>query len=136
MAEGAFRAAAAEAGLDCEVNSAGTSDYHIGEPPDRRAIATAKAHGVDIAGHYGRQLSRDDFYRYTHIIALDKANLAGIDAVAPNNGTAKIAMLMDYVEGREGEAVKDPYYGDRSDFETVWEEVSLAAKGLVELLRS
>lgn len=135
MAEGAFRAAAEEAGLDCEVGSAGTAGYHIGEPPDPRAIATALANGVDISSYSGQQLSADHFYEFTHIFALDAANLEGIKARAPRNGTAQVALLLDVVEGREGQAVKDPYYGDKSDFEAVWEEVSIAAEALVEKLQ-
>ena len=131
MAEGAFRAAAQRAGLDCEIASSGTASYHIGEPPDPRAIATAKANGVDISTYRGQQLSRHDFYEFTHIFALDKANLEGARAREPNDGTAQVALLLDLVEGREGEAVKDPYYGDESDFAAVWEEVSVAAEALV-----
>lgn len=129
-----MRAALAEAGLDWEVDSAGTSNYHPGEAPDRRAIATARANGVDIGNLRGRQITRDDFHRFTHILALDTTNLAGIETTAPRDGTARIHMLMDYVEGREGQSVKDPYYGDQSDFEAVWEEVSIAARALVERL--
>jgi len=134
MAEGAFRAAAEKSGLDCEADSAGTASYHIGEPPDRRAIATARRHNVDIAYFRGRQIEQDDFYRFTHIFALDSANLAGIKAIAPRDGTAKVALLMDLVEGREGTPVKDPYYGDQRDFEAVWDEVTAASEALIEEL--
>ena len=93
-----MRAALAEAGLDWEVDSAGTSNYHPGEAPDRRAIATARANGVDLGNQRGRQLTQDDFHRFTHILALDTANLAGIETTAPRDGTAKTQMLMDFVE--------------------------------------
>lgn len=135
MAEGAFRKAALEAGLDCHVDSVGTAGYHIGEAPDPRAIATARRHGVDIGGVLGRQLSASDFDRFSHIFALDTANLAGIRAKAPRGASAKVALLMDAVPGREGDAVADPYYGDESDFETVWEEINLAVRHLVEKLK-
>lgn len=136
MAEGAFRAAAEEAGLDCEVGSAGTAGYHIGEPPDPRAIATARANGVDISWYYGQQLTAEHFREFTHIFALDAANLEGIISRAPRDATAEVALLLDLVEGREGEAVKDPYYGDASDFDAVWEDVTVAVKALVRKLRS
>ncbi|NQX95796.1 MAG: low molecular weight phosphotyrosine protein phosphatase [Erythrobacter sp.] len=136
MAEGAFRKAAAEAGLSCEVESVGTAAYHIGETPDPRAIATAKAHGVDISWALGRQLEPADFDRFSHIFALDKANLAGIMAKAPRDARAKVSLLMDVVPGREGEPVADPYYGDESDFEKAWDEISVAVSLLVKKLKN
>ena len=134
MAEGAFRKAAAEAGLDCEVDSVGTAAYHIGEPPDPRAIATAGKHGVDIASAEGRQLTPADFERFSHIFALDKANLAGIMGRAPLDARAKVSLLMDAVPGREGEEVADPYYGGEGDFEDAWSEISFAAHQLAQKL--
>lgn len=136
MAEGAFRKAAQEAGLDCDVDSAGTAAYHLGDPPDPRAIATARKHGVDIGGALGRQLDPKDFDRFSHIFALDTANLAGIKARAPRITRAKVSLLMDVVPGREGEAVADPYYGDESDFEAAWKEIALATQHLIEKLKS
>ncbi|MEM6475230.1 MAG: low molecular weight protein-tyrosine-phosphatase [Pseudomonadota bacterium] len=134
MAEGAFREAAESAGLSCTVDSAGTAAYHVGNAPDRRAIATARAHGVDIAHLAARQIAIEDFTAFTHIIALDNANLEGIKAHAPRNTTAQISMMMDAVEGRAGEQVKDPYYGDEEGFEVTWADVSVAAQAWVEKL--
>ena len=134
MAEGALREAARKAGLDLEVDSAGTAGYHIGEAPDPRAIATARAMGVDISDARGRQLSERDFEQFTHIFALDKANMAGIKAREPRHSEAKLALLLDMVEGREGEAVPDPYYGDEEGFAECWETISLAVDRLVAKL--
>lgn len=130
MAEGAFRAAAARRGLECKADSAGTASYHVGNPPDPRAIAAASVHGVDIANQTARQLERDDFFRYTHIFAMDEANLIGIHARAPRDGTAKIAMLNDVLEGSIGKSISDPYYGDEELFAKVWEEIAAAAEEL------
>lgn len=116
------------------VESVGTADYHIGEAPDPRAIATARRHGVDISAALGRQLDAHDFERFSHIFALDKANLAGIMAKAPRNARAKVSLLMDMVPGRTGQAVADPYHGDETDFEKAWEQIDLAARHLVEKL--
>lgn len=130
MAEGAFRAAAARHGLECDVDSAGTASYHIGHAPDPRAIATARARGVEISGQSARQIGREDFYRYTHIIAMDAANLAGIKAQAPRDATAHVALLMDAVAGREGMAVLDPYYGDEALFASVWDDITEGVEAL------
>ena len=83
LAEAAFRAEAQRAGLAARADSAGTADYHLGEPPDPRAIRTARARGVDISGYRGRQVSAADFEAFSHILALDSANLAQLQRIAP-----------------------------------------------------
>jgi protein-tyrosine phosphatase len=134
LAEAAFRARAAEAGLDLKVDSAGTGGWHVGEPPDRRAQATALRHGVDISRYRGRQVEGGDFHRFTHIFALDHDNLANLRRLAPADGTAEIGLLLDLVEGLEGEAVADPYYGDETGFQRTWDQVDAAARALVARL--
>lgn len=134
LAEAAFRKAAAEAGLEVEVDSAGTAAYHIGDPPDPRSIATAARYGVEISHYQGRKIDAPDYTRFTHIFGLDASNLANIQAAAPANSTAKITLLMDCVAGREGEAVPDPYNGDEAGFELTWRDVSQAASALVASL--
>lgn len=135
MAEGALRAAAHKAGIDIVVDSVGTAAYHVGEAPDPRAIATAQRHGVDISGAKGRQLSEADFDRFTHIFAMDKANMAGIKAKEPRHSTAHVGMLLDLVEGHQGEPVPDPYYGDDIGFEACWLTIHEAIDVLVDRLR-
>ena len=134
LAEAALRAEAAKAGLPLLVDSAGTGDWHVGEPPDARAQAVAGAHGVDIAGLRARQVSADDFRRFTHIFALDPENLAELARLQPHDATASCALLMDMVPGREGTAVDDPYYGDAAGFERTWADVTAAAREVVARL--
>ena len=126
---------ASAAGLQLAVESAGTGDWHIGHPPDRRAQAVARRHGVDISGYRARQVAPADFHSFTHIFALDHANLANLRALAPAGATAEIALLLDAVPGRAGQAVADPYYGTDADFETTWAEVDAAAQALVARFR-
>lgn len=134
LAEAAFRKAAAEAGLDVEADSAGTAAYHVGEPPDPRSIAIAAHHGVDIAQYRGRQIETHDFDRFTHILALDHANLANIRRIAPAVHGAHLALLLDMVSGQEGAAVPDPYYDGEGPFEYTWRIVWPAAQALVARL--
>ena len=134
LAEAAFRARAEAAGLAAEVDSAGTGDWHAGEPPDRRAQATARRHGIDISGYRARQIGRADFTRFTYIFALDRDNLAGIRRIAPADATAHVGVLLDLVDGMAGRSVADPYYGGDEGFETTWAEVDAAAASLVERL--
>lgn len=134
MAEGAFRVLVRERGLMCHVDSAGTASYHVGHPPDPRAVAVAGQNGIDITGQSARQIERDDFYRFSHIIALDRANLEGLRAKAPRDGTARLAMLLDAVEGRRGEPVADPYYGDAAAFEAAWSVINLGVAAWADRL--
>ncbi|MBV1688145.1 low molecular weight phosphotyrosine protein phosphatase [Novosphingobium sp. G106] len=135
LAEAAFREAATKAGLDAKADSAGTGDWHVGNPPDRRAQAEALRHGIDISSYRARQVSPDDFRRFTHIYALDSNNLTNLRALAPADGTAKLALLLDEVPGMAGRSVADPYFGDDAGFADTWREVSLAAEALVRELR-
>ncbi len=129
-----MRAAAQKAGLEIETDSCGTAAYHVGNPPDPRSIETAARYGTDISDLRGRQLSDDDFTRFTHIFAMDHENLRNILKRAPHDTSAQICLLMDVVEGREGNAIADPYYGGDEGFEASWADVSAAAKALVAQL--
>ncbi len=131
LAEAAFRQEAARIGLTAVADSAGTGDWHVGHAPDVRAQAVALAHGIDISGYQARQIVRADFSRFTHIFALDADNLAQIRRLAPADATARTGLLLDAVSGRVGHAVRDPYYGDRKDFDETWADVSAAARALV-----
>lgn len=136
LAEGAFRTAVAQAGLRIRIDSAGTGGWHIGEAPDPRARDEAARHGVDIAHLRARQIERADFTRFTHIFALDAANLSDLRRLAPEDASADIALLLDVVPGRAGHSVADPYYGGPEDFAITWAEVHAAAAALVERLRA
>ncbi|ACL58573.1 low molecular weight protein-tyrosine-phosphatase [Methylobacterium nodulans] len=133
LAEAAFRQEAARAGLDAEVGSAGTGHWHVGEPADRRAQAVARRNGVDISAHRARQVDAADFMRFTHIVALDRDNLAVLQRLRPREGAA-LSLLLDHVPGRAGEAVADPYYGADAGFDTTWADVTEGARALVARL--
>ena len=135
LAEGALRAEAARLGLDLIVDSAGTGDWHAGEPPDERAQRTALRYGVDISGLRARQVRPADFRRFTHVIALDHDNLANLLKLAPADATAELSLLLDHVEGREGQPVTDPWFGDEAGFEITWSEVTAAAVSLAARMR-
>ncbi|MEP5939161.1 MAG: low molecular weight protein-tyrosine-phosphatase [Erythrobacter sp.] len=132
LAEAAFRKAVEDSGLDAVADSAGTAAYHVGSAPDPRSIETAAANGIDISDLRGRQLTAEDFTRFTHIFAMDHQNLRNINAVRPDGSAAHVSLLMDMVPGREGAAIADPYYDGEDQFDDTWEDVDAAAKALVE----
>lgn len=130
LAEAAFRAEAERLGLDVEIDSAGTGDWHVGYPPDPRAAAVAAKNGIDISHLRARQVWPGDFRRFDHVVALDAQNLADLKRLRPADASATLSLLLDHVEGREGQAVADPYYGDASHFDAAWAEVAAGARGL------
>ena len=132
LAEAAFRLEAEHRNLDVEIDSAGTGAWHIGHPPDPRAQAVAGRHGIDIGHYSARQVGPEDFRRFTHIVALDRDNLAALEALRPRDGTAELLLLLDAVEGRRGEAVADPYFGDEAGFDATWADAVAGAKGLAD----
>jgi protein-tyrosine phosphatase len=135
LAEAAFREAANRRGLDVLADSAGTGAWHVGQPPDQRAAAVASRNGVDISHLRARQITADDFHRFDHVIALDADNLSHLKALRPLGSKARLSLLMDHVEGREGEAVADPYYGEDEHFDSTWQTVAEAADALARRLQ-
>ena len=130
MAEGALCARIAEAGLEdrVQVDSAGTGDWHAGEPPDHRAIATAARNGVDISMLRARQLRDEDFHRFDWLLCADRTNLRDARARAPAGARAGIALLRAWGGDGEGAEVADPYTGGRSHFDEVWAQVDAVAR--------
>ena len=138
------RREAPQAGI--EVDSAGTHDYHIGEPPDRRSIAAARRRGIDMSALRARQLVPADFERFDLLLAMDERNRrdmlarasraasAGADATAAPPPPERVRLLLDYVPELGVREVPDPYYGEPRDFEYVLDIVGSAARGLLAAL--
>lgn len=136
LAEAALREEARRQRYELIVDSAGTGNWHAGDPPDARAIAVAAKNDVDIRALRARQVTRGDFVRFTHIVALDHDNLRNLKRLQPSNARAELSLLLDHVPGREGEGVVDPWFGDAAGFDVTWAEVTAAARGLVGKLRT
>lgn len=134
LAEAALRASAGARGIPVTADSAGTGNWHVGKPPDHRAIAEAARHGIDISGLRARQVGLDDFQRFDLIVALDMANLDHLRGLRPDGTQARLSLLLDYVPGREGQGVIDPYYGGSEAFQRVWADVSAGAEGILDRL--
>jgi protein-tyrosine phosphatase len=133
-AEAVFRDLAGQAGMDVVVDGAGTSDWHIGEPPDRRAQRAAAARGYDLSGLRGRQVSAEDFDRFDLILAMDRSNLANLQAACPPGARAEIKLFMDFAPDQPVREVPDPYYDNR--FDHVLDLLEQSSRGLIAALRS
>ncbi|PDT17192.1 protein tyrosine phosphatase [Rhizobium sp. J15] len=133
LAEGIFRHLVAEAGLTGHfmIDSAGTGGWHEGEPPDRRSIATAQGHGIDIAGQRARRIRPTDFGSFDLILAMDRDNLAALGKVAPPE--ANIRLFGDAAL-TTGEDIPDPYYGGPDGFELVYTRLLTGCSSLLETL--
>ncbi len=103
-------------------DSAGTSDYHIGELPDERSIQCAQRKGLKI-NHRGRQVNRTDFRDFDYIIVMDESNLKNLQALKHkyNFSDKEIFLMRDFVPGEEGLSVPDPYYGDEKGFDEIFQ---------------
>ena len=137
-AEAMLRKKLHEAGLDdrVEVDSAGTADYHVDSPPDRRAVAHGERRGLRMQQLRGRQVERADFERFDHILAMDDDNLADLQRIRPAGSRAKVALLMSFAPDAGSREVPDPYYGGADGFERVLELTAAAADGFIASVRS
>lgn len=126
MAEGIFRKLAADFGLAVEVDSAGTSDWHAGEKPDRRAITTALRHGIDISHHRARPFRPTDFDQYDFIFVMDRDNFHQVMQKARHEADRrKVHMLMDALSPEQKISVPDPWFDDNL-FEPVFQQIQAA----------
>lgn len=132
-AEGVFRALVRDGGLAdrIEVDSAGTSDWHIGEPPDGRGQAAAARRGYDLSVLRARQVTAHDFDRFDYVIAMDQANLAKLSALAPAGRGDKLSLFLAFAPELGVREVPDPYYGGPDGFDDVLDMIEAASRGLL-----
>jgi protein-tyrosine phosphatase len=132
--EGVFRRLAQERAphLPLEIDSAGTHDYHVGEPPDSRAVSAAARRGIDLRGLRARQVSDADFERFDLILAMDRLNYVTLVERAPEEFRERIRLFMEFAAGRTVDDVPDPYYGGPPGFEQVLDLAEEAAAGLLD----
>ena len=136
-AEAVFRHYVESAGLaeSILIDSAGTHDYHIGDPPDRRTQRAARHRGYDMSSLRGRQIEASDFHRFDYVLAMDRGNLSILNSIAPSGCDSKAQLFLDYSRYRTEREVPDPYYGGEDGFEHVLDMVEDAAQGLLQEIR-
>ncbi len=118
----------------CVVDSAGTAGYHVGNPPDRRSIEVAAAHGIDISQQRCRQFVPADFDRFDYIFAMDRENLTNVRRLARSAEALQKVMLLLEAGGVGPDEVPDPYYGGPEGFEAVYQLIFRACEHLRENL--
>jgi len=117
--------------LRVEVDSAGTANYHAGDPPDPRSQRAALGRDIDMSALRARQISREDFMRFDLILAMDRDNLRLCQAMRPKGSTAQVRLFLDYARHAGDTEVPDPYYGGPEGFERVLDLTTAASRGLI-----
>jgi protein-tyrosine phosphatase len=115
-------------------DSAATHAYHLGNPPDPRAVAEAGHFGVDISQLRARKITQADFAQFDLILGMDQHNLAMIEQMQPGRSRAQTGLMMDYAAQAGYEEVPDPYYGTQKDFTLMCELLDQATRNLTEKL--
>jgi protein-tyrosine phosphatase len=136
-AEAVFRHYVESAGLSdhIRIDSAGTHDYHVGDPPDARAQRAAKQRGYDMSDLRGRQVDEDDFRSFDYVLAMDRANLAILERITPRDSDTQARLFLEYSRHHAEREVPDPYYGGTEGFERVLDMIEDASQGLLQEIR-
>lgn len=117
------------------VDSAGTSNYHIGSQPDKRSIAIAKKYKIDISNLKGRQFDVADFDRFDFIYVMDESNYKNVIQLTRNNSDfEKVKFIMNEVYEGKNYAVPDPYYGGEDGFENIYKMLNEACNNICKKL--
>ncbi|OZA24642.1 MAG: phosphotyrosine protein phosphatase [Hydrogenophilales bacterium 17-61-9] len=134
MAEGIFRRAVREAGLEqhVETDSAGTHAYHVGDTPDLRAQQAVRRRGADISKLRGRKVADSDFDAFDYILVMDGDNYSQLIQRAPAHRHDKIQRLLSFSRKYPNLDVMDPYYGGPQGFEDNLDMIEDAVQGLIK----
>jgi len=116
------------------VDSCGTGHWHVGEAPDARAAAEAARRGYDLGDLRARQVCPADFDAFDYILAMDRANLADLEAMRPATFAGHLGLLLEFSEGVAVDEVPDPYHGGDDGFSHVLDLVERASEGLLAAL--
>jgi protein-tyrosine phosphatase len=128
IADGVMRSLVAKHNLNWQIDSAGTSNYHINEAPDKRAQKISKKYGVDISELRGRQFTQSDFDEFDYIFAMDASNYQNILKLARNQQDInKVELFLNRLEPGMNRGVQDPWYDDAL-FEPVFKEIEKTCK--------
>lgn len=135
-AEGVFKHLVAKESLQSkiEIDSAGTSGYHQGEPADARMRDHAKKRGYSLDSK-SRQFVKEDFDKFDYIIVMDNKNLRDVLALASNDQASKVTTFVQYCENFDIDHVPDPYFGGPAGFENVLDIVEDGCAGLLQQLQ-
>jgi len=132
LAEGILKHKANTAGLNWQIDSAGTNGYHIGEAPHRLSQKIAKLNGIDICDQKARQFSKEDFNRYDKIYALADDVVDEIKWIAKEKyDPTKVDLLLNELHPGENLSVPDPWYGPEPGYHAVYKLIEVACDAII-----
>lgn len=136
-AEGVFRALVAAEGLHGRIgtDSAGTHAYHVGEPPDRRSVAAARARGIELSDLRARKVRAGDFQDFDLLLAMDRGHRDALRRACPKGAEDRVRLFLDFAPGLGITEVPDPYYGAGDGFEQVLDMIEAGSRGLLAHIR-
>lgn len=133
LAEGILQNKADELGLKWEVDSAGTADYHVGEPPHKLSQKVAKLNGVDISNQRCRQFKKEDFLHYDKIYVMDTSNYNDVKRLSKELWDEnKIDLLLNEIHPQKNESVPDPWYGEEDGYHKVYKMIDEACEEIIK----
>jgi protein-tyrosine phosphatase len=135
LAQGVFENVLRREGLEDEVfvDSAGTGHWHVGSPPDERALSAASLRGLDLSAQRARQISREDCQNFDYILTMDEENYHMVSSLC--RGSAVVRPFLDFATDSPEREVPDPYYGGPGGFEHALDLVEEASEGLLQDIR-
>lgn len=137
LAEGILRKKAEEHSLELFIDSAGTSNFHIGENPDNRTIKNALKNGVDVSMLVARQFKAKDFEEFDIIYTMDHSNYSNVIALAQNDAHInKVRMILNELHPEKNMPVPDPYFGGEEGFQYVFELLDAACDKIIEKIKT
>jgi protein-tyrosine phosphatase len=133
LAEGIMLKLISDKNLSIEIDSAGTSNFHVGETPDYRTVLNAKKHDVDLTPLKARQFSEKDFNKFDTIYVMDKSNMTNVLALAKNKEQEqKVELFLNALFPNQNREVPDPYFGGEEGFEDVFNLVYSTCEKMIE----
>lgn len=136
-AEGVFRNLINKMCIEyIHIDSAGTHAYHIGDPPDKRSIATATSRSIDMSQQRARKVELYDFDEFDYILVMDESNKNELMQICPEHLQHKVELFMNYATNFDETEVPDPYYGGPQGFDHVFDLVDDASKGLLDKIKN
>ena len=133
LAEGVMKHKIKEAGLNWEVDSAGTAHYHVGEPPHILSQKIASSNGIDICDQKCRQFVKEDMHRFDKIYVMDHQNLTNVKRIAGKEwDETKVQLLMNEVYPSRDLSIPDPWYGEEKDYHYVYSMIEEACDAIIE----
>ncbi len=136
LAEGILEKKINENGLDVSVDSAATSDYHVGDKPDPRSISKAAEYGIDITAQRGRQIQKSDFQEFDRIFVMDTSNYSNTVALTNKiEEIDKVEMILNLITPSSNQSVPDPYFGGEDGFENAYRLLDAACDVIIKQLK-